>query len=169
MLLRVCAVAAIIIGFAFTINAQASASSRASATIVTPIGITNTVNMNFGNVAVNNAIAGIVTLSATGDRTASGGVTIPVSAGTITAASFEVTGSAAYTYSITLPTSIIVYNGSFSMTATTFTSNPLPGAGILGSGGKQTLNVGASLIIPAAQPAGLYVAAMPFDVTVNYN
>ena len=52
------------------------------------------------------------------------------------------------------------------MTATTFTSDP-SGTGTL-TGGTQTLNVGATLNVAAAQPAGTYVSGA-FDVTVNYN
>ncbi|MHB9141405.1 MAG: DUF4402 domain-containing protein, partial [Paludibacter sp.] len=65
-------------GFSTTVMAQATASANATAaaTIVTPIAITKTVDMNFGNVAVG-ASAGTVILAPAGTRTTSGGVTLP--------------------------------------------------------------------------------------------
>ncbi len=53
------------------------------------------------------------------------------------------------------------------MTVDTFTSTP-SGTGSL-AGGSQTLSVGATLHVAAAQAAGTYTSATPFTVTVNYN
>src|ERR1700730_18496238 len=76
--------------------AQASATANASATIVTPIAISKTADMNFGNVAVSGS-AGTVVLLPAGTRTSTGGVTLPATAGTVTAAVFTVTGTGTYT------------------------------------------------------------------------
>ena len=77
----------LISGTAFT---QVTATATASATILAPIALTKTVDMNFGNLAVN-ATPGTIELSPASARTATGGVTfLPSNAGTITAASFEV-------------------------------------------------------------------------------
>lgn len=149
--------------------AQATASATATATIVTPISITKTVDMNFGNVAVQTTPGGTVVLTPAGVRTATGGVTLPsTSIGTVTAASFDIAGQGVYTYSITLPSSALtITSGSNTMTVTNFTSTP-SGTGTL-TAGAQTLKVGATLNVAAAQPAGLYVSGTAFDVTVNYN
>ena len=155
----------LITGTAFT---QVTASATASATILEPIAISKTVDMNFGNLAVN-ASDGTILLSPDGTRTATGGVTfLPSNAGTITAASFTVTGLADATYSITLPaTATVISNGGNDMTVDTWTSDPTP-TGTL-TGGTQTLNVGATLNVPASSPYGVYTSATPFNVTVNYN
>ncbi len=154
---------------ATTVRGQETASATATATIVTPISIVKDVDMDFGNVAVQSTTAGTVVLSPAGNRTATGGVTLPTAAGTVTAASFTVSGTASYTYTITLPsTPLTITSGANTMTVTTFTSDPTP-TGTLAVGGTQTLNVGATLNVSAAQPAGTYVSATPFDVTVNYN
>src|SRR5258707_15610441 len=87
--------------------AQSTATATATATIVTPISITKTVDMNFGNVAVQASTGGTVVLAPAGTRTTTGGVTLPVTAGTVTAASFTVNGQGAYTYAITLPSSAV--------------------------------------------------------------
>jgi hypothetical protein len=53
------------------------------------------------------------------------------------------------------------------MTVTAFLSTPSV-SGTL-TGGTQNLNVGATLNVAAAQPAGLYTSTTGFTVTVNYN
>lgn len=149
--------------------AQETATATATATIVTPIAISKTSDMNFGNVAVQSTTAGTVVLppSATPTRTTTGGVTLPATAGTVTAAAFTVTGEDGYTYSITLPSSVTITDNTNSMTVNAFTSSP-SATGTL-TGGSQTLYVGATLNVAAAQPAGEYVSSTPFNVTVNYN
>lgn len=155
--------------FATNAHAQATATATATATIVTPISITEVVNMNFGNVAVQTATGGTVVMTPAGVRSATGGVTLPVTNGTVTAASFTVSGQATYTYAITLPsTALTITSGANTMTVSAFTSTP-SATGTLSAGGTQTLNVGATLNVAAAQPAGVYVSATPFNVTVNYN
>ena len=75
---------------AFTASAFAqgvTATASASATIVGPIGISNTADMNFGNVAVST-VAGTVVLTPAGGRSVTGGCTLPATTGTVTAAVF---------------------------------------------------------------------------------
>src|ERR1044071_2912789 len=94
--------AASVIAIAFSNNsfAQATATASASANIITPITIAKTVDMNFGNVAVSATISGTAILAPAGTRTTggSGGVTLPATNGTVSAASFTVSGQASYTY-----------------------------------------------------------------------
>ncbi|MCP5063819.1 MAG: DUF4402 domain-containing protein [Ignavibacteriae bacterium] len=152
-----------------TTFAQETASATATATIVAPIGIANSVDMNFGNVAVSTSL-GTVVLAPAGTRTVTGGVTLPAVTGTIAAAEFDVTGEGAYTYSITLPSgdyTITRVAGAETMAVNTFTSTPTT-TGTL-SGGAQTLTVGATLNVAGSQVAGVYTNATGFDVTVNYN
>ena len=154
-----------------TTFAQATASATATATIVAPIGIANSVDMNFGNVAVSTSL-GTVVLTPAGTRTVTGGVTLPVVTGTVAAAEFDVTGEGTYTYSITLPSGDYTITnttgaGAETMAVNTFTSTPIT-TGTL-SGGTQTLTVGATLNVTGSQVAGVYTNATGFDVTVNYN
>lgn len=158
-------------GFGVSSFGQVSATATSSATIVTPIGITKTVDMNFGNVAVSNVL-GTVVLTPAGTRTKSGGVTLPATAGTVSAASFAVVGEGNYTYAITLPSSAVTLKRTGSvdtMTATLFSSTP-SGTGAL-TGGAEALLVGATLNVAGSQLAGTYTteAGSPFTVTVNYN
>ena len=149
--------------------AQATASATASATIVTPISIVKTADLHFGNVAVAASTNGTVVMAPAGTRSATGGVTLPATAGSPVAAAFTVSGQANYTYAITLPSaSLTLTSGSASMTAGTFTSAPAT-TGTLSGSGTQTLSVGATLNVAAAQAAGTYTTGTAFAVTVNYN
>ena len=160
-------ISVVLLGFLSTTFGQVSGTATASATIITPIAISKTMDMNFGNVAVS-AVAGTVVLSPASGRTKTGGVTLPIISGTISAASFNVTGLGSYTYTITLPsTPLTISSGANTMTVNSFTSTP-SGTGTL-SGGLQVLNVGATLNVGVNQAAGVYTSATPFAVTVNYN
>ncbi|MBE7171974.1 MAG: DUF4402 domain-containing protein [Williamsia sp.] len=163
------AIAIVMCVFAKGSFAQVSATATATAEIVTPIAITKTADMNFGNVAVSTT-AGTVVLTPAGSRSATGGVTLPATAGTVTAAAFDVTGIADYTFSITLPSADLVLtrnSGTETMIVNTFTSTPTT-TGTLTSG-AQTVNVGATLNVAGSQAAGTYVSGTPFTVTVNYD
>lgn len=158
----------LLIGFAVSSFGQSSATATATATIVTPISITKNVDMNFGNISATNA--GTVVLVPSGTRTNTGGVTLPATAGTVSAAEFNVTGSAGFTFGISLPqTDLVLTNatGNQTMTVNTFTSAP-SSTGTL-TGGATSLKVGATLNVKAGQAAGVYTNAAGFNVIVNYN
>lgn len=160
---RILAISVIMIAFSAGVFAQATAT--ATAVIVAPISISRTADMSFGNI-IASVGGGTVVLVPAGTRTLTG-VTSPSIAGTVTAASFTVTGVSGATYSITLPGSHTINSGTNSMTVNAFSSNP-SGTGTL-TGGSEVLNVGATLNVGLAQPAGTYTNAAGFTVTVNYN
>ena len=159
--------ALLLIGFPANAFAQSTAVASTTVTIVTPIGITKSVDMVFGNIATTTA-SGTVVLGTDGTRTPIGGVTLPNSAGTVTAASFSVTGSGSYTYTISLPSSPLVLSGTTGgVTVSAFVSNPAS-TGTL-STGTQTIKIGATLNIPASTAADTYKNNSGLQVTVNYN
>src|SRR5476651_767522 len=126
-IVKIFATAAIIIAGTNVSFAQATATASASATIITPISIAKTVDMNFGNVAVSATIAGTAILAPGSTRTTggAGGVTLPATTGTVSAASFTVSGQASYTFAITLPsTTVNIASGANTMGLTAFTSSP---------------------------------------------
>lgn len=152
---------------AFTAATFAQATATASATIVSPILISKSLDMNFGNVAVG-ITAGTVVMTPAGARSATGGVTLPATVGTVSAATFNVTGTAAYTYTIAIAGDPLnVTSGGNTMTVTTFTSSPTSPATL--AAGNNALTVGATLNVGASQASGIYVSGTPFTVTVNYN
>jgi hypothetical protein len=156
--------------FSANVFGQSSATATATATIVTPISIANAGDMNFGNIAVSSSAGGTVVLAPAGTRTTTGSVTLPATTGTFSAAHFNVTGNPNYSYAITLPSTptTVTYAATNTMTVNVFTSDPTP-TGLLDGTGKQTINVGATLNVSAAQAAGTYVSGTPFTVSVNYN
>ena len=164
-----------VLGFlllAFTAGtfAQSSATASAAATILTPIAISNTVDMDFGILA-GSVAPGTCVLATDNSRTTTGGVTI-MAGGSPAAASFTVTGSVDAVYTITLPAGVTtVSNGTNTMTIDTWVSNPTP-TGTL-TLGTSTLLVGATLNVGASQAAGVYNTSNAggsgeFTVTVNY-
>ncbi len=155
----------ILLGFTAGAFAQVHDFATATATIMTPITIAKTVDLNFGNLAVN-ATAGTLVLATDNGRSVTGGVTV-MPGGTISAASFTVTGVPAATYSISLPASIVITDGTNNMTVNAFITSPTP-TGTL-TGGTSTLLVGATLNVLASQPAGIYTNPTDLIVTVNYN
>jgi len=158
-----------IVMIAFTAGAfaqSASATATATAVIVSPITLTRTADMSFGNI-IADVDGGTVVLVPAGTRTLNG-LTSPSLPGTVTAASFNVSGLASATYAITLPLTHDITNGVQTMTVNTFSSTPTP-TGALDGAGTQTLNVGATLNVNANQQAGTYTNAAGFAVTVNYN
>ncbi|MCG6188898.1 DUF4402 domain-containing protein [Maribellus maritimus] len=159
-----------------SVKAQESATAESSATIITPISISKNTSavgggdLNFGNIAVQSTNGGTVILSTDPeqDREATGGVTLPVSTGIVSPASFTVTGDGERTFSISLPTtSIVLTSGENEMTLGSFESSP-SGSSSLSSGTK-TVTVGGVLQVNAQQPAGVYTNANGLEVTVNYN
>ena len=159
------AIALVVLGFASTSFAQVSATASAAGTIISPIAITKNVDMNFGDLAVNNN-AGTVVLATDGSRVRTGGVSLPVITGAVAAAEFTVTGTAGYAYTFSLPAgATTVSNGTETMTIDTWTSNS---TGII-AGGSEVVKVGATLNVNASQGSGLYTSTVPFQVTVNYN
>ncbi len=166
--IKLSVIAILLLACGVTANAQSSATATATATIVTPITITKTTDMNFGNVAVQTGTGGTVVMTPAGVRSATSGVTLPGTVGTVAAASFTVNGQTGYTYAITLPASVTLSDASSNtMQVDNFTSTPTA-TGTL-AGGTETLNVGATLNVAAAQAPGVYLSATPFTVTVNYN
>lgn len=145
--------------------AQATANFTASVTIIQPIGITTTSNMNFAN--VDAKAGGEVILTPNNTRISNGGVVLEQANG-LSAASFEITGEPGFAFSITVPESeYVLTNGSESIIIKDFTSSLAEGGSL--AGGSATVNVGATLKINPNQTPGLYNSQGPMNVTVNYN
>jgi hypothetical protein len=151
--------------FTNLIFAQATANFTASVTIIQPIGITTTSNMNFANVDARNG--GLITLSPNNTRNSYGDVKL-ADDGSISAASFEVTGEQGYTYTVTVPSDdYVLSNGSESIIINDFTTDFKSDNAL--AAGSQTINVGATLEVNPNQTPGNYVSQGGLDVTVNYN
>jgi hypothetical protein len=167
------ALAVVMIAFAATTFGQVSGTATATATILTPLTITNAGDMNFGTMA---SVAGGTVVLTPGSTTSATGVTLM--GGTIAAAHFTVGGEGTSVITIAIPTTtttVAAPTGQL-MTIDTWTSNP---ATVAGAGtaplvaGALTIDIGATLHVAAGQVSGVYTTANaggsgPFTVTVNY-
>jgi len=125
-----------------------SASAGVSATVVEPIIFTKSVDLNFEPVTL--IFAGTVELVPSDIRAALANITLPVTMGTFTAASYFV-GGAAYTYKITVPsTPFEVESGNNTLIVRSYETDPM-----LGSDSELL--------------AGVFVSVSSMNVTVNYN
>ena len=177
-LLKIFAIAFVLISLSAVTFAQSvNDNATATATIVAPLTITKTVNMNFG-IMGQGTNAGDVDLSPASVRTHNvalpGDVQfIPGHLGTITAASFDITGTAGFLYDITLPATATTLTQTplvtgVDMTVDSWVSNPSL-QGTLSGTGTDVLTVGGTLHVGAAQEAGIYISGTPFIVTIIYN
>lgn len=151
-------------------QANSTATAQTTATIITPIQITRTADLNFGNI-IAGTNAGSVTVSTNNTRTAGGGALLYTAVpGTVTSAEFKVTGYPNAAFSIAAPQSFNVTRegGSEVMQVTNFVTTP-SGNSTLGGDGTQIIKLGATLNVQANQQAGVYKNTTDLTVTVAYN
>ncbi|WP_245693385.1 DUF4402 domain-containing protein [Salinimicrobium catena] len=147
-------------------NSQNSAATTVNsrATIIEPIKITKSVDLDFGNV-ISAFNPGKVVLSPNGDRIAQGVQISSTFPGNVTAAE-AVVNHGNNKYSITLPQSFTLYSQedpNQTLFIDEFKVNPETGETL------DILKIGATLNLKAKQPAGLYTNSSGFNVTVSYN
>ena len=144
--------------------ASNTATATAGLTLVNAITISLMSNLNFGYV-VPGGTSGTVVIAPqlTLIRSSAGGVVLG-NAGSAGAARFWASGGpAGSTFSITLPGSITITDGTNNMTVNTFTSLPVSTSTL-----PNDVYVGATLQVGANQ-AFLGPFTGSFNVTVNYN
>jgi hypothetical protein len=159
--IRLSLAATLVAGFGVLSGAAmaATATGNASATVLTPIAVSETTALNFGTLSAN-ASGGSVLITAAGVRTPSG--TVVVTSGAFSAAAFTVTGTGNATFGITYPSAFNVSNGANTMSVTVAGAS----TGTLASG-TVVVPVGGTLTVGAAQAAGAYTGTYP--LTVEYN
>lgn len=141
----------------------ATATNSSTADIVQAIAITSGTALDFGSVVAAGA-AGTVEMGAAGTRTCATVTCVAQDAGT--AASFDVTGEASYTYTVTLPASATLTDSAATPNSMTVDAFSHDSTGTLDTAGAETFNVGATLNVGADQVAGSYAGT--FDVSVDY-
>lgn len=149
-----------------SVKSQSSATARANAaaTIVTPITIAKTVDLNFGAIAPSTT-AGMVTVGYDNSISGSEGVALIPQLGTHSSASFTVNGAANASFYVTLPSNamLTLVDGTETMTVSSFFHSA---TGMLNETGVEVFNVEATLAVGANQLPGLYEGT--FEVTVTY-
>ncbi|MDR9457806.1 MAG: DUF4402 domain-containing protein [Salegentibacter sp.] len=145
-------------------QASASATVESRATVIDPIQIDKSVDLDFGNV-ISAYNPGSVILSPDGSRVAYGVEISSSIPGNVAPAEAVVTHGN-NNYAITLPTSFSLYhqeNPNQILVIDQFTVEALTGENI------DVLKIGATLNLEANQPAGYYTNDSGFNVTVSYN
>ena len=147
----------------------ANDTAAATATVITPIAITKSRDLVFGKFAPG--AGGSITISTSGAPTVSG--VIRSTTVTPTSAKFDVTGDDTATYSITHSGTTVLTSGEDTMALAKYSDLTGAGAvsgnvtsGTLGASG-QSVYVGGTLTVGAAQAAGAYTGTV--IVTVEYN
>lgn len=145
-------------------QASASATVTSRATVIDPIKIDKTVDLDFGKV-ISAYTPGTVILSPDGSRVAYGVAISNSVPGNVAPAEAIVTHGN-NNYSIILPDSFTLYhneNPNQILVIKDFTVKPLPGDD------SDILRIGATLNLEANQPSGFYTNSEGFNVTVSYN
>jgi hypothetical protein len=167
---RLIAALAIAAGLAAPAMAQSSATASANATtrIITPITLTKTNDLTFGNIVKPSTGSGTVTIGNSADTVAVTGTGAAAASGTISRAKFTVGGEGGQTFSITVPASVTMTSGANNLVVTLSTAAATGTlSGTLGSAGTATVNVGGSFPIANTTASGNYTGS--FNVTVAYN
>lgn len=155
--------------FLFYCNISLSQSSTTAkvnsrATIIDPIKITKSVDLDFGNV-ISAYSPGTVILSPDGSRIAQGVQISNTFPGNVSPAE-AIVNHGNNKYSITLPESFTLYSEKDPNQVLRIDNfKVVPQAGEL----MDILKIGATLNLEANQPAGFYTNTSGFNVTVSYN
>ena len=141
-----------------------AATVDVTATLLAPISISASGDMDFGTMLTTGIPGGTVTVTPAG---AISSVNVDLFGGFPAAASFDVTGASGQAYVITLPPdgTVTLTGPGAPMAVDAFTDDA--GATPTLVGGSDTFNVGATLKVGATQAAGNYSGT--FSVTANYN
>ncbi len=145
-------------------QASASATLNSRATVIDPIQIDKTVDLDFGNV-ISAYNPGQVILSPDGSRVAYGVQISNSMPGNVTPAEAIITHGN-NNYSITLPESFLLYhqeNPNQVIQIDQFTVTPQVGALM------DIIKIGGTLNLEANQLSGFYTNSAGFNVTVSYN
>lgn len=145
-------------------QASASATVESRATVIDPIEIDKTIDLDFGNV-ISSYNPGAVILSPDGSRVAYGVQISSSFPGTVNSAQAVVTHGN-NNYSITLPETFVLFNRENpdqQLIIDQFTV--APEKGVL----SDIIKIGARLNLEANQSSGFYTNSSGFNVTVSYN
>lgn len=146
----------------------ASVGASAGGTVVTPIAISKTQDLQFGKfIAGPGGTLIIAPADAVNHIPAAVGVTTNATfANGAGPASFTVTGDAGAAYSINIPSTVTLTKPVTLETMTVSAINSDAGATPTITGGSVIVNVGGTLTVGAAQVPGTYAGS--FNVTVDY-
>lgn len=146
---------------------SADGSVNTSASVVRNLTVTSTTDLSFGTFSAGST-PGTVSMSATGTRGSTGGVTL-VSASTGSQATVNLSGTPSTSYSVSLPATVqlTASGGSATMSLGSFTTTLTALQGSLNASGTGSFGIGGTLSVGANQPVATYSGS--FTVTLSYN
>lgn len=148
---------------ALSVGAAHAESGTANASVITPLTLTESSTLEFGQLS-SSAASGTVVIDSADGRTVTGGAT--AEGGTFRSGAWAVSGEASTAYTITLPSSdVTLTSGGNNMTVNTFTDDK-SGSSTTDGAGADTFKVGATLTVGINQASGTYTGT--YDVTVAY-
>ncbi len=154
-------------GTAFA-QATASTSASGSATIIRPITIAKTADLQFGRVVLPSTGSATVVIANTADTVATG-TAVGLTGIATTRGKFAIGGESAQAINITVGT-LTMTGPAASTLAVTLSPDKASGAAlsgaVIGSAGSLTLNVGGTVTLPSTQTPGTYSGS--FTVNVGY-
>ncbi len=162
---KIFALAVAVLGFSASTFAQSSETASSTATLVVPLSISLTTDMDFGVVA-SSATAGTIVMSNAGAVSQTGGSS--VISGSTTTAVFHVTGEGSESISVAYPTTLSLAGSVSGALSLSSIAADCGNSTTLSSGAKD-IKFSAVLNIPANTIAGVYSNATGLLVTVNYN
>lgn len=151
--------------FSVNICGQATANFTASVTIVEPLKINTVSNLNFAEVRAGSG--GVVTLTADGQRTGSGGVELGEETN-ISPAAFNIFGEPGTKVNLKLPAGEhLLTNGNQNIVLKDFSSNWDNREWLQEE--DNILRMGASIVVEDGQEPGYYTSVQPLEIVVNYD
>ena len=149
---------------------SASVTTTGTATVVSPLTLTKSTDLAFGNIVRPSSGSNTITIdSASGNRTLLGGGNGALASSTSTRASYSVQGEGGQSFSITIPPSLSLTRSggteTLPVTLSASTSGALSGA--VGDAGVASFGVGGSLQLDSTAVSGNYSGT--FNVTIGYN
>jgi len=143
-----------------------STTAPASVTVLSPINITKTQNLVFGQVIrPSNANINTITLDANNTVTVTGSGNGSVVASTTSSAKFDITAPVGTTYSTTQALAFTQSGLTNVLASTPTTTNG--SAGVIPASGVQEIRYGGQFDMDSATPPQNYTGTL--SVTVNYN
>ena len=144
----------------------ASADATASVTVLAPLSVTNTGNMNFGDILPPSDAAQDFDLSASAGTISTSGTGKSLG-GTVSRAVFSVDGEAGQNISVSTSVTDFSVSDPVSLAVEDLTDLDGDTGSIPGGGGPGTINVGGTLTVDQDAAAGSYSGAL-ITLMVDY-
>lgn len=143
------------------LTAQTTVSGRVKINLLAGLQVAEVCSMNFGtcvNIGESTISVSPINRTTTGGATASGDYSCNI---------FSVRGNPSKTFSIALPSSTTITNGTTTLQVINFVSNTVNNTATLGQDGTFDLQIGATIVLPASFNGGLLNGAYSFTCAYN--